>query len=157
MAIHLESSAFGHQERVPVRFTGDGPNLSPPLTWSGIPEKTMELALIVDDPDAPSPDPWVHWVIYGIPVGTAALPEGVPKKEELFEPAGARQGTNDFRRIGYSGPAPPRGHGTHRYFFKLYALDKKLELPVGVRKQRLLDAMSGHILGQAELIGTYSR
>jgi Raf kinase inhibitor-like YbhB/YbcL family protein len=153
--LSLTSPAFAQQQPIPVQHTADGANRSPALSWSGVPTTTAELALICDDPDAPRADPWVHWVLYGLPPDVAALSEGVPTQERL--PSGACQGLNDFRQVGYGGPAPPRGHGTHHYHFKLYALDKALGLAPRAPKQRLLDAMSGHILAQTELIGTYRR
>jgi hypothetical protein len=125
-----------------------------------VPAGARELALICDDPDAPTPQPWVHWVIYGIAADVRALPEGIPKDPQLTKPIGARQGKNSWdsgATIGYRGPMPPPGHGTHHYHFKLYALDKRLELASSATKEQLLAAMKGHVLGEAELIGTYER
>ncbi|MCD6340057.1 MAG: YbhB/YbcL family Raf kinase inhibitor-like protein, partial [Verrucomicrobia bacterium] len=130
-----------------------GEDVSPPLAWSGAPEGAQAFALICDDPDAPM-GTWVHWVIYDIPAEAAGLEENVPPEESL--PNGARQGRNDFRRIGYGGPCPPPGK-PHRYFFRLYALSAKTGLPPGATKARLLQAMEGKILAQAELMGTYQR
>ena len=115
------------------------------------------MALIVDDPDAPSAEPWVHWVLYKIPPSTTALAEGVPTTRTLSQPFGAVQGINSWRTVGYRGPAPPPGHGTHHYHFKLYALDAVLPLEAGLDKKKLLAAMAGHVVGETELIGTYSR
>lgn len=157
MGLLIESTAFADGERIPKRFTEDGEDVSPPLTWSGPPAGTKELALICDDPDAPTPQPWVHWVIYKIAAGTGGLPEKVPTPARLSEPPGALQGKNSWGRIGYGGPAPPRGHGTHHYHFKLYALDAPLDVAPGLNKDRLLAAMKGHILAQGELVGTYQR
>ena len=153
----LTSSAFEAQARIPQRHSGDGVDLSPPLTWTSAPASCRELALIVDDPDAPSPEPWVHWVLYKIPPSTTALAEGIPTTRALSQPSGAVQGTNSWRTVGYRGPAPPPGHGTHHYHFKLYALDAVLPLEAGLDKKRLLAAMEGHVIGQTEMIGTYSR
>jgi Raf kinase inhibitor-like YbhB/YbcL family protein len=153
----LESSAFGRNETVPRPYTGDGADKSPPLSWSNAPPGTKEFALIVDDPDAPTPEPWVHWVIYRIPAETSSLPEGVRPAMRVDAPAGVLQGKNSWNKIGYGGPAPPKGHGLHHYHFKLYALDLQLNLDPGVTKNALLEAMSGHILAQGELIGTYQR
>ena len=153
----LRSTAFDAQARVPQRHTGDGVDLSPPLTWTAAPSAARELALIVDDPDAPTSEPWVHWLIYKIPPQTVALDEGIPTTRTLARPSGAVQGQNSWRTVGYRGPAPPPGHGTHHYHFKLYALDTSLALEPGVDKKKLLDAMQGHVLVQTELIGTYSR
>jgi hypothetical protein len=160
MAIELTSTAFGEGERVPVKYTGEGEDVSPPLAWSGLPEGTKELALICDDPDAPTPEPWVHWVIYKIPAELAGLPEGVAKTPRLKEPPGALQGENSWpsgQTIGYRGPMPPPGHGVHRYFFKLYALGVHLVIESGKDKKSVLEAMSGHILGEGQLMGTYER
>src|SRR5687768_3372233 len=118
MAMRIESPAFALGQRIPVLHTGDGQDVSPALTWAGLPAGTRELALVVDDPDAPTPEPWVHWVVYQIPADAAGLPEGVPPGDAgIAAPAGAAQGRNTFGRIGYGGPAPPRGHGTHHYHF----------------------------------------
>ena len=157
MTISVKSSAFGQNQLIPRRYTGDGDDVSPPLTWSGIPAEAKQLALVVDDPDAPTRKPWVHWVIYAIPPEMDGLPEGIPTTEVASSPAGARQGKNSWGTISYRGPAPPPGHGTHHYHFRLYALDAQLSLGPGADKQALLDAMSGHILAQGELVGTYER
>jgi len=157
MAIKITSSAFGANGPIPKKYTGEGQDISPPLSWSDLPAGTKQLALICDDPDAPRPQPWVHWVIYGIPPQTTGLPEGVPPDEKLQTPSGAMQGRNTFEKIGYGGPMPPPGHGVHHYHFKLYALSKTLSLQPGIEKPALLAAMQGAILGQGELIGTYER
>ena len=160
MAIQLTSAAFGEGERIPVKYAGDGEDLSPPFSWSGLPEGTKELALICDDPDAPTPEPWVHWVIYKIPVDCQGLPEGVAKTARLKEPAGALQGKNSWpsgQTIGYRGPAPPPGHGVHRYFFRLYALEARMVIEPGKDKRALLAEMSGHVLGEGQLMGTFER
>lgn len=158
----LESTAFANQGPIPRDYTEDGKDISPPLKWSDPPEGTKEFALICDDPDAPSPrrpapEPWVHWVIYGIPAEVRELPAGIPAKERLDVPKGAVQGKNSWGTIGYRGPAPPRGSGRHRYVFTLYALDKPLELAPGATKAQLLKAMEGHVLATAQWIGTYER
>jgi hypothetical protein len=152
----ITSTAFKPGTQIPKENTGEGKDVSPALNWSGVPQGTKELALICDDPDAPRPSPWVHWVIYGMAPDLAGLPDGIPARETLTDPK-AVQGTNDFGKIGYGGPMPPKGHGKHRYFFKLYALDTNLSLGPKATKQKLLDAMKGHILAQGELIGTYER
>ncbi len=153
MSFQLTTSAFPSQGTIPQKFTCDGSDVSPPLSWSGAPPGTQSFALIVDDPDAPV-GTWVHWVLYDLPANTKELAEGVPKQEQLSN--GARQGRNDFRKIGYGGPCPPPGK-PHRYFFKLYALDKKLELKAGASKAEAESAMKGDILAQAELMGRYGR
>lgn len=153
MTIQLSSSAFKDGGVIPKKYTCDLDNLSPPLAWGDLPERTNSLALIVDDPDAPS-GTWVHWALYNLPSNLIGLPEGVMKTAEV-EGIGT-QGMNDFRRIGYGGPCPPPGK-PHRYFFKLYALDTILDLGSGVTKMELLEEIQGHILDKGELVGLYSR
>lgn len=152
VAFELTSTAFGQGEPIPRRYTCDGEDISPPLSWSDPPQGTQSFALIADDPDAPM-GTWVHWVLYNIPADARSLPEAVPSDAEL--PDGSRNGRNSWRRLGYGGPCPPSG--THRYFFKLYALDAQLDLKAGASKEQLLRAMEGHALAQAELMGTYTR
>ena len=155
--ITIKSPSFDHGQPIPTRNTGDGADVSPMLRWAGVPDEAKELALICDDPDAPTPEPWVHWVLYKIPEGTAGLPEQIFKSAKLDIPVGAYQGTNSWDAIGYGGPAPPPGHGTHHYHFKLYALDTTLDVPEGIDKAALLKAMEGHVIAEGELIGTYER
>ncbi len=151
----LSSAAFNQQAEIPVKYTCDGMNISPPLAWSEAPAGTKSLALICNDPDAPAGD-WVHWIIYNIPAEANHLPETIPATESLAD--GAKQGRNDFRRFGYGGPCPPRGYGSHRYFFKLYALDSMLNLKGNrVDKKTILHAIKGHILAETKLMGTYER
>jgi Raf kinase inhibitor-like YbhB/YbcL family protein len=150
--MEIKSSAFGSGEMIPAKYTCDGADFSPQLEWSGSPAGTRSFALICDDPDAPM-GTWVHWVIYDIPPTATMLAEGITREKDL--PGGGTQGINDFRKIGYGGPCPPGG--THRYFFKLYALDAMLGLKPGITKDQLLTAMRGHILGEAQLMGTYKR
>ena len=150
--MELKSKAFEPGGLIPAKYTCDGEDVSPPLNWSDTPAGTKSHAIISDDPDAPV-GTWVHWVIWNIPASARALDENLPKSASL--PNSAKQGTTDFRRIGYGGPCPPSG--THRYFFKLYALDTMLDLPASTTKKDLEKAMQGHILGQAELIGKYCR
>lgn len=153
MALEIKSSAFVNEDSVPAKYTCKGEGVSPPLSWSDIPEGTKSLALICDDPDAPFTT-WVHWVIYNIPAGETGLTEGVSKSEILSN--GTMQGMTDFRRVGYGGPCPPPG-GPHRYFFKLYALDVALTLQARATKKELLNAMEGHILEEAQLMGKFQR
>ena len=156
MALTLESSAFKDGAPIPQKHTCDGEDLSPELSWSGAPKGTAALALICDDPDAPA-GTWVHWVLYDVaPNEKGTLPAALQKEPELKEPRGGRQGKNDFGRIGYGGPCPPRGKA-HRYFFKLYALDRELALPPGKSKAEIEQAMKGHVLAEAKLMGTYQR
>jgi Raf kinase inhibitor-like YbhB/YbcL family protein len=150
--MQLVSSAFQPGAPIPARFTCDGQDLSPPLQWSGHPAQTKSFALIMDDPDAPG-GTFVHWVLYNVPPVTLALPEAVPSKSSLGD--GSRQGRNSFGKTGYGGPCPPSG--THRYFFRLYALNRELELAAGATREQLLSAMKGHVLAEAELMGRYAR
>lgn len=152
MALELKSDSFFNGGAIPSKYTCDGADISPPLAWSGIPGGTKSLALISDDPDAPV-GTWVHWVAWNIPGQSGGLKEGVEKSPKLAD--GTLQGINDFRRHGYGGPCPPSG--THRYFFKLYALDTNLNIPATSRKKDLEAAMKGHVLAETALIGTYSR
>jgi Raf kinase inhibitor-like YbhB/YbcL family protein len=150
----LRSPAFAHNGAIPKKYTAEGANVSPPLEWSGAPAQTQSLALIVDDPDAPDPRApqrtWVHWVLYDIPGDSHALAEDATGRGL---PPGTRDGLNDWRRAGYGGPSPPVGR--HRYFHRLYALDAVLPDLQHPTKARLLNAMKGHVLAQAELVGTY--
>jgi len=148
----LTSTAFNEGEKIPVKYTCDGEDISPPLSWSNAPEGTKSFALISDDPDAPM-GIWVHWVIFNIPSDVNNLPEDIPADGILDD--GTVHGTNDFRMYGYGGPCPPGG--THRYYFKLYALDTVLDLEPGASKKTLERSIKKHILGQAQLMGTYSR
>ena len=152
MEIKITSSVFDEGGMIPSKYTCQGEDVSPPLAWTSVPGGTKTLALICDDPDAPM-GTWVHWVLFNLPANITDLPESVPPKKILEN--GAKQGTNDFRKIGYGGPCPPGG--THRYFFKLYALDTELNLEPGITKAQLLKAMEGHILAQGQLMGKYRR
>jgi Raf kinase inhibitor-like YbhB/YbcL family protein len=153
MAFTISSPSFQNGAEIPKKFTCDGADASPELHWTAPPSGTQGFALIADDPDAPV-GTWTHWVLFDLPAQTASLPENVPKVDEL--PSGGRQGRNDFRKIGYGGPCPPPGK-PHRYFFKLYALDKKLNLKPGASKKEVEQAMQGAILGTAEVMGKYGR
>ncbi len=149
----LTSTAFAEGQPIPKKYSCDAENVSPALKWSAAPSNTRSFALITDDPDARA-DTWVHWVIYNIPANLAELPEGVPTSDAVLN--GALQGKNDFGKIGYGGPCPPRGN-PHHYYFTLYALDTALTLQAGATKADLLRAMQGHILAQGQVIGTYKR
>ncbi len=158
-SIHVRSAAFTDGQPIPKTFTEDGQDVSPPLAWEQVPDGTKELALICDDPDAPSREPWVHWVIYKIPATVRELPEGLPTDATLEKPVKAMQGKNswpDGRTVGYRGPAPPPGK-IHHYHFKLYALGRELDLGAGADKAALLKAMAGSILAWGEVVGTYER
>jgi len=148
----LTSNSFREGQPIPRGYTCDGANVSPPLEWSSVPKSTKTLALIVDDPDAPA-GTWVHWVLYNLPAENIGIIESTPTTETLT--GGGIQGMNDFKKIGYGGPCPPSG--THRYFFKIYALDAELPLKPGSTKADLENAMTGHVLAQAQLMGTYRK
>ena len=152
MEIKVKSSAFIEGGMIPKKYTCDNSDVSPSLSWDSVPGGTKSLAFICDDPDAPAGN-WVHWVLFNIPADAKELKENIPAKKTL--PNGAKHGINDFRKFGYGGPCPPSG--THRYYFKLYALDAMLNLDAGIKKTDLLKAMEGHIIGQGQLMGKYSR
>jgi Raf kinase inhibitor-like YbhB/YbcL family protein len=153
MAFELTSPAFKEGDLIPKKHTCDGPDASPLLRWSNPPTGTRSLALIADDPDAPV-GTWVHWVIFNLPADLRELSEGVPAQETLAN--GARQGLNDFKRVGYGGPCPPPGK-PHRYYFKLYALDSALKLNPRATKGQVVEASKGHILAEAQLMGRFGR
>lgn len=149
----VSAEGFKDGETIPTEYTCDGANVSPAISWGKVPSGTKSIALISDDPDAPV-GTFVHWVIFNIPADKQGLPKNVEKKERLAD--GSVQGMTDFRRVGYGGPCPPRGK-PHRYFFKVYALSKKLDLPSGATKAQLEKAMEGSILAQGEVMGKYGR
>lgn len=155
-AMQIESSAFGHQGEIPRRYSCEGRDVSPPLSWSELPEGTRSLVLIVDDPDAPDPKAprvtWVHWLLYNLPPEATGLPEAV---DPAALPPGTRPGRNSWKKTGYGGPCPPIGR--HRYFHKLYALDAVLPDLGEATKGQLEKAMEGHVLARAELVGTYQK
>ena len=152
MDIKIKSPAFVPGGKIPGKYTCDGMDISPPLAWTLGPEGTKTFALICDDPDAPM-GTWVHWVLFNLPADIIELRENVLPERELK--SGTKQGMNDFRKIGYGGPCPPGG--THRYYFKLYALDTEINLEAGATKSELLKAMEGHILAEGQLMGRYER
>ena len=152
MTIKVTSPAFEEGSMIPSMYTADGENVSPPLKWEGVPLAAKSVALISDDPDAPM-GTWVHWVMWNIPAELKELAENVPPDEDL--PDGSRQGVTDFRRHGYGGPAPPSG--THRYYFRIYALDTRLDLPSNSTKTDVLKKMKGHVLAEGQLMGKYKR
>lgn len=152
MEIKLTSPAFEEGGMIPEKHTCDGMDISPALAWTSGPEGTKTFALICDDPDAPM-GTWVHWVLFNLPASVNELAEAIPPERELE--SGAKQGMSDFHKIGYGGPCPPGG--THRYFFKIYALDAEVDLETGATKSDLLEAMEGHILAEGQLMGKYSR
>ena len=151
MSIQITSSIFEEGGMIPRANTCDGPDVSPDLSWEGVPAETKSLALICDDPDAPRN--WVHWVLFNIPPQENHLPSEIPSDAVLNN--NARHGKNDFGKLGYGGPCPPGG--THRYYFKLYALDTELDLDSGATRAQVEEAMQGHILAKGQLMGRYSR
>jgi Raf kinase inhibitor-like YbhB/YbcL family protein len=156
MALVIRSPAFAEGGEIPVDHTCQGADRSPPLAWSGVPAGTRSLALVVEDPDAPDPraptTTWLHWLLYDMPPGTAGLPEGV---SAAALPEGTREGNNDWRRTGWGGPCPPIGR--HRYYFRLFALDTALGDLRAPGRARLVEAMSGHVLAEAQTMGTYQK
>jgi Raf kinase inhibitor-like YbhB/YbcL family protein len=155
--IELTSTAFAQGQPIPRKYTGEGANVSPPLSWSALPQGTKELVLICDDPDAPG-GTWVHWVVYKVPAAATGLPEDVGGADgRQPELSSMVEGRNSFGETGYGGPMPPPGHGKHRYFFRLYALDSELALEPGLDKVAILEAIVGHIVAEGELMGTYER
>jgi Raf kinase inhibitor-like YbhB/YbcL family protein len=153
MSFAVSSSSFPAGSDIPKKFTCDGADISPALSWTGAPSGTKSFVLIADDPDAPV-GIWTHWVIFDLPAQTSSLPEAVPKSDEVS--SGGRQGRNDFRKIGYGGPCPPPGK-PHRYFFRLYALDRTLNLQAGSNRKAVEQALQGHVLAKAEWMGKYGR
>jgi len=152
MNMKISIPVLGEDAFFPVKYTCDGENISPPIEWEGIPEGAEFLVLICDDPDAPG-GTWVHWIVFNIPADINGLPENVLPERELK--SNALQGMNDFKKIGYGGPCPPSGE--HRYFFKLYALDDRINLPSGAYKNQIFIAMEDHVLAQCNIMGKYSR
>jgi hypothetical protein len=156
MTMTLTSPAFKTGERIPLEYTGYGADKSPALEWSAPPPGTKELAIVFDDPDVKRPGGFVHWVIYKIPPAARSLKVALPRDEKLGDPAGALQGRNDFRRIGYYGPLTPPGP-PHHYTFRIYALDTEIELPPGATKKQLMEKIEGHVLAGGELIGLFEK
>ena len=152
MTIKITSTAFTEGGMIPKQYTCDAEDVSPDLTWTDVPEGTKSLALICDDPDAPM-GTWVHWVLFNLPPDIRELPAEIPSDKTLID--NARHGKNDFGKLGYGGPCPPGG--THRYFFKLYALDTVIDHKSGITKAQLLEAMAGHILDEGQLMGKFKR
>jgi Raf kinase inhibitor-like YbhB/YbcL family protein len=150
--IKVTSKAFQEGGMIPKEYTCDGANVSPPLAWDSVPERTKTFALIADDPDAPGKT-WVHWVVFNLPSNAKELSGNVAAQDALA--GGGKQGTSDFRKVGYGGPCPPGG--AHRYYFKLYALDTELALDSSATKEQLLRAMEGHVLAEGQLMGKYQR
>lgn len=157
MALRLRSKAFEAFKEIPRRYTAEGEGLSPPLKWSGVPDGTHEFVLICEDPDAPTPKPFLHWMIYHLTPNTSQLPEGLAQQEEIEYPVMATQGRNTLQQYGYTGPNPPLWHGPHHYYFKLYALDSELSVAPDAGRTEVLKAMKGHVIDEAQLVGFYER
>lgn len=158
--ITVSSTAFEHHGTVPLQFSAYGENISPQLSWSGLPEGTVQLALVMDDPVAPTPQPFVHWVAYNIPADASGLPQALSKDTQVAgvaELAGMINGLNGIRQTGYFGPRPPVDGKLHAYHFRIYALDSALNLPEGLNKDTLLEAIDGHVLGTGMLMGHYQQ
>jgi Raf kinase inhibitor-like YbhB/YbcL family protein len=156
-AVTLSSSAFKDGGPIPEEYTDYGKGRSIPLSWSAVPPGTRSIAIVMDDPDAKTPRPYVHWVIYNIPGNTRSLEAGLPTKPRLDNPKGALQGSNSKHSIGYAGPRPPQGDPPHHYQIRAYALDQELKLDPGADEDTLLKDMEGHILGQGQLVGTVQK
>ncbi len=153
-AMKIESLSFKNGELIPRKYTCEGDDVSPQISWSGFPEKTKSFVLLMDDPDAPGRT-FIHWVVYDIPLSVSSLRENFPK---IRESEGVKQGVNDFGKIGYGGPCPPKGHGYHRYYIKVYALDvETLGLPPGATKGQVENRMKGHVIAQGYIMGMYIR
>lgn len=152
----VRSEAFAEQAAIPLKYSAYGDNISPALSWSGAPENAQSMVLIVEDPDAPTAQPFVHWLLANIPASRSTLPAKLPEGDSLSD-IDAQQGKNDAGKTGYFGPRPPADGKVHHYHFQLFALDKKLELPRGFNRQTLLGAMQGHVLAEGQIVGTYKR
>ncbi len=151
--LKLTSPAFKHHERIPDKYTGDAQDVSPPLEWTGVPDGTKAFAVVLHDPDAPLVEGFTHWVLYGIPADARSLPEG---DGEGGSGSGLNEGVNSMGSPGYMGPAPPPNHGSHHYYFWVYALDDDVDLEPGLDRRALLDKIEDHVIEQARLVGTFS-
>jgi Raf kinase inhibitor-like YbhB/YbcL family protein len=157
VTLAVQSTAIRPEGEMPVKYSVDGDAISPPLTWGDIPPAARSLALVVEDPDAPTPNPFVHWLVYNIPVTLRAIPENIPHDEIVIALSGAMQGKNSGLKVGWTGMAPPKGDTPHHYHFQLFALDRVLDVKPGAGRTALFDAMGGHVLARGELVGTYKR
>ncbi len=153
----IVSPEFQKLEPIPARYSAQGANISPPLRWSGAPRDTVELALLCEDPDAPMPKPFVHWLLYGLPASVSALPAGIPNQEELELPVLGRQGKNSLLQIGYTGPNPPFWHAAHHYVFRLFALNKPIELWPGAGRDEFYKAIENSMIGEARIVGLFEK
>jgi len=155
--LNVHSDAFEEGQPIPRHYGADGEDSSPPISWDGSLDRTQTYVLIVEDPDAPTPEPYVHWLVYNIPPSVRQLGENVRKESEVAELGNTMQGKNSELKIGWTGMAPPKGDTPHRYFFQLFALDTRLDLEGGVGRSALFGAMAGHVIGRGLLTGTYQR
>ncbi len=155
--IEVTSAAFGEGAAIPRHYAGDGDGVSPPLAWSRVPERTRSVAVLCEDPDAPFPSPFVHWLIHGLPPTVHSLDEGVGRTTTVPGVPSAHQGSNSGHDTGYMGPMPPPGHGVHHYYFEVFALDTTLDLDESPTRDELVKAMRGHVLASGSLVGTYVR
>jgi Raf kinase inhibitor-like YbhB/YbcL family protein len=155
--LRITSNSFLPNQSIPVKYTPQGENVSPSLSWSGVPANAREPVLICEDPDAPMAKPFVHWILHRLPPSVTELPEGVPTERELKQFGGAVQGQNDFKTRGWKGPQPPIGHGVHHYHFQLFALDTQLSLGPEATLEELSKAMKGHVIAEGEIVGTHER
>ena len=155
--LEIKSPAFSDKGAIPKKFTQEGANISPPLEWTTTDPSVKQYALICEDPDAPMEKPYIHWVIYGIDASVTSLPEAIDTEPEIDTPVAAVQGKNTADEFGYAGPMPPVGHGWHRYYFRLFALDRRLDLEPGLTSEELLDEIRSNVIVEAELVGRYQR
>lgn len=155
--LSVASEMFGYGEEIQKKYTADGENISPALSWYGVPSAAKSLALLLEDPDAPTPNPFVHWIAFNIPAWVPGIPQAIPANEHLFQPVEMMQGKNSSLKIGYIGCAPPKGDSPHHYHFQLFALDRVLNLSPGAGRSALMNATKGHVLTMGELVGTYQR
>ena len=154
MGLTVTSPAFLDGQKIPMQFTADGDDIAPPIEWSNVPDATKEFALVCDDPDAPTAQPWVHWVVYGIPADARSLPQGTLTRSV---PSGIQEGVTSFGKTGYGGPAPPHGHGPHHYGFRVFALSAESDLHAGASKAELMGVVRGSLLAEGALTGVYER
>lgn len=155
--VFVRSDAFENMGQMPAKYSVDGDDISPPLSWSRVPDGTQSLVLMVEDPDAPTPKPFVHWLMYNIPPELRGIPEDVRRENPAAAANGALQGKNSNLKLGWTGTAPPKGDTPHHYHFQLFALDKPLEIGPGAGRSVLIDAMAGHVIGRGEVVGTFQR
>ena len=155
--LSVSSEMFDEGDRIQKRYTADGQNISPRVNWFGVPPSAKSLALLVEDPDAPTPNPYVHWIAYNMSPMVPGIGEAIPLNDHIFQPLEMLQGKNSALKIGYTGCAPPKGDLAHHYHFQLFALDRMLEIGAGAGRSAFLKAIKGHVIAKGELVGTYQR